>query len=99
MLVGAAEPTPRAVILDGGANGDRLDITGAETMIDLVNELHAAGIDLAVAEVRLPVLTTARRAGLLSALGENRVFHTIPEALEALQASRPFQPGSRPDHG
>ena len=86
MLVGEAGPTPRAVVLDAGANGDRLDITGAETVIELVNELHAAGIDIAVAEVRLPVLTTARRAGLLTALGDNRVFNTIQEAVEALQA-------------
>jgi MFS superfamily sulfate permease-like transporter len=85
VLVGAAEPTPRAVILDAGANGDRLDITGAETMIELVAELHAAGIDVALAEVRLPVLATARRSGLLAALGDDRVFHTIREALEALQ--------------
>ena len=53
VLVGAADPTPRAVILDAGVNGDRLDITGAETVIELVTELHAAGIDIALAEVRL----------------------------------------------
>ena len=86
VLVGAADPTPRAVILDAGVNGDRLDITGAETVIELVTELHAAGIDIALAEVRLPVVATARRAGLLTALGDNRVFHTIQEAVEALQA-------------
>ena len=60
-----------------GANGDRLDITGAETLTQLVTELHAAGIDFALAEVRLPVLAMARRSGLLDALGEERIFNTI----------------------
>ena len=51
-------------------------------------ELHAAGIDIALAEVRLPVLTMARRSGLLDALGEDRVFHTIQEAVGALQSQK-----------
>ena len=79
-----SDPPPRAVILDAGANGDRIDITGAETMTSLVTELHAAGIDVAFAEVRLPVVETARRSGLLDAVGEDRVFHTIQEAVQAL---------------
>jgi hypothetical protein len=53
-------------------------------MTALVTELHAAGIDVAFAEVRLPVLETARRSGLLEAVGEDRVFHTIQEAVLAL---------------
>jgi sulfate permease, SulP family len=84
-LVGAADPTPRAVILDGGANGDELDITAAEALTQLVTELHGAGVDVALAEVRLPVRDMARRSGLLEALGEDRIFHTIQEAVDALQ--------------
>jgi hypothetical protein len=34
--------------------------------------------------VRAPVIEIARRTGLLDALGENRVFHTIDEAVRAL---------------
>ena len=83
--LGAADPTPRAVILDGGANGDELDITAAEALTQLVTELHGAGVDIALAEVRLPVREMARRSGLLDALGEDRIFHTIQEAVEALR--------------
>jgi SulP family sulfate permease len=84
-LVGAADPTPRAVILDAGANGDELDITAAEALTRLVTELHGAGVDIALAEVRHPVREMARRSGLLEALGEDRIFHTIQEAVDALR--------------
>jgi hypothetical protein len=50
----------------------------------LVGELHAAGVDLALADVHMPVVRIARRAGLLDGLGEDRVFHTVHEAVEAL---------------
>jgi sulfate permease, SulP family len=80
-LVGAADPIPRAVILDMGANGDQLDITGAETLSQLITELRGAGVDLALVEMRLPVRQMARRSGLLDALGEERIFNTIREAV------------------
>ena len=99
-LVGAADQTPRAVILDLAANGDRLDITGSETLSALVRELHSARVDVALAEIRLPVVQMAQRSGLLETLGENRVYHTIQEAVHALDASRsvgthpPLPPGT-----
>jgi sulfate permease, SulP family len=83
-LVGAADPIPRAVILDMGANGDQLDITGAETLTQLITELRGAAVDLALVEMRLPVRQMARRSGLLETLGEDRIFKTIREAAEAL---------------
>jgi STAS domain len=46
--------------------------------------LRAAGIDLALAEVRRSVLETARRSGLLDTLGDDRVFRTVDEALQAI---------------
>jgi sulfate permease, SulP family len=82
-LVGASDPLPSAVILDAGAN-DRLDITSAEMLEQLISALHAANIDFALADVRLPVVDMARRSGLLELLGEGRIFHTIDEAVESL---------------
>jgi len=84
-LVGAADPTPYGVILDAGANGDQLDVTAAQTLTALVEELHAAGIDVALAEIRQPVVEMARRSGLSDALGEARILRTIHEAVEALR--------------
>ena len=82
-FAGAGEPAPRAVILDIGANG-RLDITSCEKLSGLVTDLRSAGIDFALAEVRAPTVEHARRAGLLGDIGEDRLFHTIDEAVDAL---------------
>lgn len=84
-LVGATHPPPKAVVVDAGAN-DRLDITSAEMLEQLVATLRSAGIDFALADVRQPVIEMARRSGLLAALGENRIFHTADEAVDALTA-------------
>jgi len=85
-LVGSSDPTPKALIIDAGAN-DRLDITSAETLTGLVRSIHSAGIDVALVDVRQPVIRMARRAGLVRELGGNRIFHTIDEAVDALHSS------------
>jgi MFS superfamily sulfate permease-like transporter len=82
-LVGRARPTPAAVVIEMGANAG-LDLTSAEVLDELITSLHAAGLDVALADVRQPMIRTARRAGLLSTLGEDRTFHTIGEALQAM---------------
>ncbi len=89
-LVGACDPPPRALILDAGAN-DRLDITGAEMLDELVRTMRSARIDVALADVRQPVIRMARRAGLVTELGDGRIFHTIDAAVQALggTADRP----------
>jgi sulfate permease, SulP family len=72
-----------------GANHD-IDITTAETLAELVRTLRMAGIDLALAEARGPVVDRMQRsdyAGLISLIGEDRIFHTIDEAVRALGAS------------
>jgi sulfate permease, SulP family len=83
-LVGASDPLPSAVILDAGAM-DRLDITSAEMLEQLVSTLHSANIDFALADVRLPVIEMARRTGLLETLGEDRVFASIEQAVRSLR--------------
>ncbi len=89
-LVGACDPPPRTLILDFGAN-DRLDITAAEMLDELVRTMRSARIDVALADARQPVIRMARRAGLVHELGDNRVFHTIDAAVQALggTADRP----------
>jgi sulfate permease, SulP family len=95
-FVGAQEPLPRAVIIDTGAN-DSLDITSAKTLEGLITELHSAGIDLALAEVRHDVTDTARRSRLLELLGKDRVFDTVEEAVTALERSSTEASSSRFD--
>jgi SulP family sulfate permease len=82
-LVGGSQPLPAAVILDLGPNSD-LDITSSENLDQLAQTLRSGGIDLALAEVRQPVLEAARRAGVIDRIGEDHVFRTINEAVRAL---------------
>jgi MFS superfamily sulfate permease-like transporter len=82
-LAGASEPPPRAVILDFGPNGN-LDITSSEKLRELVTSLRSAEIDFALAEVRKPARDAARRSGVLDTIGEQNVFRTIDEAVDAL---------------
>jgi SulP family sulfate permease len=82
-LVGAGDPLPRAVILEPTA-GDGLDITSAEMLQQLTATLRSAGIDFALADLRQPVIEAARRTGLLETLGEDRIFHTVDEAVQTL---------------
>jgi SulP family sulfate permease len=86
-LVGGAAVTPSAVVLDVGANGD-LDITSAEMLTHLVGTLRGVGVDLALVEVHTSVLKRARAAGVLDALGEDRVFRTLDEAVLVLAPPR-----------
>jgi len=82
-LAGASDPLPRAIVLDFSPNSN-LDITSSEKLGELVTALRSAGIDFAVAELRRPTREAARRSGVLEAIGEDHVFHTIDEAVVAL---------------
>ena len=95
-LVGASDPLPHAVIVDVGAN-DSLDITSAEMLEALLTELRSAGIDLAFAEVRHSVTSTAHRARLLELIGKDRVFDTVEEAVATLE--EPAATAARGDAG
>ena len=83
-LVGAADPLPRAVIVDAGVN-DELDITSAGMLEALITQVRSAGIDFALAEVRHPVTSTAHRTRLLELLGKDHMFDTVDEAVTALR--------------
>jgi len=80
-LVGAADPTPKTVIIDLGAN-ERLDSTSAEMLAQLLATLRSAGTEIAIADARQPVIEMAHRSGLLDQLGQDHLFHTIDEAVQ-----------------
>jgi MFS superfamily sulfate permease-like transporter len=82
-LVGSTDPPPKALIIDIGGN-DRLDITSAEMLAELVRTMHSAGIDVALAHVRQPVVRMARHSGLARRLGQNRICHTADDAIRAV---------------
>lgn len=86
-LVGESDPLPRGVILELTANAG-LDITSAEMLEQLIKTLHSAGIDVALADLRQPVVDVARRTGLLETLGEDRLFLTLADAVRTMRNTR-----------
>ena len=85
-----ATPPPRAVVFDAEGQ-DELDITSAQVLKGLVEELRRNGLAVAFASVHAPVLERARETGLLEAAGDGMIFATVDLAVRALdgQASPP----------
>ena len=68
-MIREATPPPRAVVFDAEGQ-DELDITSAQVLKGLVEELRRNGLAVAFASVHAPVLERARETGLLEAAGE-----------------------------
>jgi SulP family sulfate permease len=83
-LVDAAQPPPRAVVLDA-AGQDSLDLTSVEVLKGLVLELKEKGIAIYVAEVHAPVLEFGQRMGLMEIIGEDHIFPTIEVAVHFIE--------------
>jgi sulfate permease, SulP family len=80
------EGTPTGAVLD--AESIHLtDTDGADILIQVAEELHAKGVTLVLARVHPPVLALWRRAGVISAIGDDRVFETIGDAVKSLTTS------------
>jgi MFS superfamily sulfate permease-like transporter len=82
--VAESQPPPRAVVLDS-AGQDSLDITSAEALKGLVEELKGKGIDIYVAEVHVPVLEFGQRTGLLEVIGEDHIYPTVDTAVRSIE--------------
>ena len=88
-----AEPEPpRWFLLNAEANVE-IDSTAAETLEALHAELQRRGIVLALARVKQDLRRDLRAAGLLDLIGEDRIFMTLPTAVEAFRAQGRPSPG------
>lgn len=58
-----------------------IDTTGAEILSGLLDDLQAAGIQLAFAELKGPVKDRLRRYGLYDRIGDDRFFPTLGTAI------------------
>jgi sulfate permease, SulP family len=81
----ADDPNPvEAVVLDAEAVS-LTDTDGADMLIELAHELRSKGTSLALARAQSSILDLWRRAGVLEAIGSDRTFHTVHEAVEAMR--------------
>jgi SulP family sulfate permease len=95
-LVESVEPLSWFV-LDAGSIDD-LDYTGGKTLAELVDQLRARGTTFAVAEPTERVRRELDVFGIRAKIGEEHVFETVQDALQAFRRSeggrpRPAVPG------
>lgn len=77
------DPPAKALIVDCEQMAD-MDITGAEEIVALSEELRAADVDLLLAWLHGDARVTADNSGVIAAIGEDRVLPSVRAARQAL---------------
>ena len=108
-LLRARRPAPHGLLIDLAATAD-LDVTTTDMLFELVGDLQAQSIEVMLAQVKSSVRDRLRRTGLMTQIGEDRLYLSIgsavtdfkrrwpPEAIAAADeaATRPDQPPDQP---
>ena len=77
----ASSPTPVRWLVVAAEPVTSVDVTAADMIAELDDELHAEGIELCIAEMKDPVKDKLKRFGVFTRLGEDMFFPTIGEAV------------------
>ncbi len=78
----AEAPTPTKWVVVAAEPVTDVDITAADALADLDEELHRAGMDLCFAEMKGPVKDRLKQYGLFTKLGTENFFPTIGQAVD-----------------
>ena len=73
-----------------------MDVTAAEMLEQLDNELNAAGVHMAFAEMRGRLQDLTLRYGLFETLDRDHFYPTLDTAIAAVQADRGSSGGDEP---
>jgi MFS superfamily sulfate permease-like transporter len=87
-IVAGQEPEPRGVLIDLAATAD-LDVTTTDMLFELVGDLRSRSIEVLVAQVKGTVRDRLRKTGLMTDLGEDRVYLSIGSAVSDFQRRWP----------
>jgi MFS superfamily sulfate permease-like transporter len=79
------DAVPRLVVIDAEAI-HLTDTDGADVLIQVGRELRSQGVSLAVARAHPSTLALWRRAGLVDVIGDDAVYATVHEAVEASES-------------
>jgi MFS superfamily sulfate permease-like transporter len=74
---------PKALVLDAAGMGD-IDFTGASILKEVVSDLQARKIELAIARAGTEVMANLKQSGILAQIGDSRIYETVDEAVRAL---------------
>jgi sulfate permease, SulP family len=84
-LVEKAPVPVKWLLLDAEAIGD-VDLSAAQTVRGLLDDLSRKGIRVVFGRVNPYLLSDMRRHGVAEAVGESRIFPTLHEAVDAIRA-------------
>ena len=59
-----------------------IDITAADMLVELFDELQARGITFAMARVKQDLYAQLRQSGLLDRIGVSHIYFTLPTAID-----------------
>lgn len=85
----AASPTPVRWLVVAAEPVTSVDVTSADMLAELDETLHAAGIELCMAEMKDPVKDKMKRFGLFARFGEGAFFPTIGAAVSCYLETHP----------
>ncbi|WP_085724329.1 SulP family inorganic anion transporter [Pseudomonas sp. R37(2017)] len=95
----AASPTPVRWLVVAAEPVTSVDVTSADMLAELDDTLHAAGIELCIAEMKDPVKDKLKRFGLFARLGETAFFPTIGTAVDSYVANFQVDFNEREEQG
>jgi high affinity sulfate transporter 1 len=82
----ADAPTPTTWVVVAAEPVTDVDITAADSLAELDEALHGAGIELCFAEMKGPVKDRLKKYGLFTKLGTGNFFPTVEQAVDAYGA-------------
>ena len=80
-------PTPVRWVVIAAEPVTSVDVTAADSVSELDDTLHAAGIELCFAEMKDPVKDKLKRFGLFKRFGEHTFYSTLGVAVDAYLAT------------
>jgi SulP family sulfate permease len=86
LLAKVAEHRAIEHLLLVGSGINYVDASAVETLRELIERLHDAGVAFHLADLKGPVLDQLHRAGLIDELGDDHVFLSTHQAMAALTA-------------
>jgi MFS superfamily sulfate permease-like transporter len=84
-------PDRKAIVLDLESS-DQLDVTSADQLGLLLDQLHDRGVDLYLVHVRFPVRGVLRRTGVRERIGEDHIWHGISQGVRAARDQHGLRP-------
>ncbi|MBE9139903.1 STAS domain-containing protein [Nodosilinea sp. LEGE 07088] len=87
-----AETTPVEWLVINTEAIVEIDITAADMLIELANQLRQRGITLALARVKQDLYMQLQRVGLVELIGPEHIFFMLPSAIDGFHQRSPHNP-------